>query len=31
VEGFADDHRAAFKAHGIERVLISYDRDDARP
>ncbi|MFI4941360.1 MAG: toprim domain-containing protein, partial [Burkholderiales bacterium] len=29
VEGFTDDHLAAFKAHGTERVLIAYDRDDA--
>jgi DNA primase len=29
VEGFTDDHREAFRKHGIERVLIAYDRDDA--
>jgi len=29
VEGFTDDHMAAFKNHAIERVLIAYDRDDA--
>jgi DNA primase len=29
VEGFTNDHLAAFKAHGIERVLIAYDRDEA--
>jgi len=29
VEGFTDDHLSAFKAHGIERVLIAYDRDVA--
>lgn len=29
VHGFTDDHLAAFKAHGIERVLIAFDRDDA--
>ena len=29
VEGFTDDHLAAFKQHGTERVLIAYDRDDA--
>ena len=29
VEGFTDDHLAAFKRHGIERVLIAYDRDEA--
>ena len=28
-EGFTDDHLTAFKQHGIERVLIAYDRDDA--
>jgi DNA primase catalytic core len=29
VEGFTEDHLAAFKRHGIERVLIAYDRDEA--
>jgi len=29
VEGFTDDHRAAFREHGTERVLIAYDRDAA--
>jgi DNA primase len=29
VEGFTDDHLAAFKGHGTKRVLIAYDRDDA--
>ncbi len=29
VEGFTDDHRAAFRKHGVERVLIAYDRDEA--
>jgi DNA primase catalytic core len=29
VEGFTEDHLAAFKRYGIERVLIAYDRDDA--
>jgi len=29
IEGFTDDHLAAFKRHGTERVLIAYDRDDA--
>jgi DNA primase len=29
VEGFTADHWAAFKSHGIERVLIAYDRDEA--
>jgi DNA primase catalytic core len=28
VEGFTADILAAFKAHGIERVLIAYDRDE---
>ncbi|NJD06120.1 MAG: toprim domain-containing protein [Methylococcaceae bacterium] len=27
--GFTDDHLAAFKQHGIKRVLIAYDRDEA--
>jgi DNA primase len=27
--GFTDDHLAAFKAHGVGRVLIAYDRDAA--
>lgn len=29
VEGFTDDHLAAFAAYGTERVLIAYDRDEA--
>lgn len=29
IEGFTDDILAAFKAHGTERVLIAYDRDEA--
>jgi DNA primase len=29
VEGFTDDHLAAFREHGTKRVLIAYDRDDA--
>jgi DNA primase catalytic core len=29
VEGFTEDHREAFRRHGIERVLIAYDRDEA--
>jgi len=29
VEGFTEDHRAAFRKHGTERVLIAYDRDEA--
>lgn len=28
-EGFTQDHLAAFKQYGIERVLIAYDRDAA--
>jgi DNA primase catalytic core len=29
VEGFTPDHWEAFEKHGIERVLIAYDRDEA--
>jgi len=29
VNGFTDDHRAAFERHGTERVYIAYDRDEA--
>jgi DNA primase len=29
IEGFTQEHVEAFKRHGIERVLIAYDRDDA--
>ena len=29
VEGFGAEHLVAFKRHGIEQVLIAYDRDDA--
>jgi DNA primase catalytic core len=29
VNGFTDDHRAAFRRHGTERIYIAYDRDDA--
>jgi DNA primase len=29
VEGFTDELLQAFKSHGIERVLIAYDRDEA--
>jgi DNA primase catalytic core len=29
VEGFTEDHLAAFKRYGTERVLVAYDRDDA--
>jgi hypothetical protein len=29
VNGFTDDHRAAFAKHGTKKVLIAYDRDDA--
>ncbi|MEC4723778.1 CHC2 zinc finger domain-containing protein, partial [Noviherbaspirillum sp. CPCC 100848] len=28
IEGFTDDHVAAFKGNGIERVLIAYDCDE---
>jgi DNA primase len=28
IEGFTDELLAAFKTHGIERVLIAYDRDE---
>jgi DNA primase len=29
VEGFTDELMQAFKAHGVTRVLIAYDRDEA--
>ena len=29
VNGFTDDHRAAFKKHGTKKIYIAYDRDDA--
>jgi DNA primase len=29
VEGLTDDHLATFKRHGVRRVLIAFDRDDA--
>jgi DNA primase catalytic core len=29
VNGFTDEHRAALKKHGTERVYIAYDADDA--
>ncbi|MDJ0766608.1 MAG: toprim domain-containing protein [Myxococcota bacterium] len=29
IEGFTNDHLDAFLSHGIERVLIAYDRDEA--
>lgn len=29
IEGFTNDHLAAFKEHNTERVLIAYDRDAA--
>ncbi len=29
VNGFTADHRAAFERHGIKRVCIAYDRDEA--
>ena len=28
-QGFTDDHLQAFKRHGVQRVLIAYDRDEA--
>jgi hypothetical protein len=28
IEGFTDEHLDAFKCHGIQRVLIAYDRDE---
>ncbi len=27
--GFTEDHLAAFRAHGVKRVLIAFDRDEA--
>ncbi len=29
VNGFTEDHKAAFRKHGTRRVLIAYDRDEA--
>jgi DNA primase len=29
VEGFTSEHHAALREHGVERVLVAYDRDDA--
>jgi DNA primase len=29
VNGFTDDHRAAFQKHGVQQVWIAYDRDEA--
>jgi DNA primase len=29
VNGFTDDHRAAFKKHGTKKIYIAYDRDNA--
>ena len=29
VEGFTEDHLAAFKRYGTRRILIAYDRDEA--
>ncbi len=29
VNGFTEDHRQAFRKHGISKVLIAYDRDEA--
>lgn len=28
IEGFTDEHLAAFKKHGTQRILIAYDRDE---
>ena len=29
VNGFTEDHRAAFQKHGVQQVWIAYDRDEA--
>jgi DNA primase catalytic core len=29
VNGFTDDHRAAFRKYGTKKIYIAYDRDDA--
>src|SRR5580658_1105758 len=29
VNGFTEEHRAAFKEHGTQRIYIAYDRDEA--
>ena len=29
VTGFTSDHLAAFQSHGVRRLLIAYDRDEA--
>ena len=29
VNGFTEEHRAAFRKHGTKRIYIAYDRDDA--
>ena len=29
VNGFTDDHRAAFRKYGTKKIFIAYDRDDA--
>ncbi len=29
IEGFTEDHLAAFRRHGVKRVLIAYDADEA--
>ena len=29
INGFTEDHRGAFRRHGIEKVFIAYDRDEA--
>ena len=29
VNGFTEEHRAAFKKYGTERIYLAYDRDEA--
>ena len=29
INGFTDDHRAAFQKYGTKKIYIAYDRDDA--
>jgi DNA primase len=29
INGFTEDHRAAFRKHGTKRIFIAYDRDEA--
>jgi len=29
INGFTDEHRAAFRKHGTKKIFIAYDRDDA--